>query len=252
MSCKPTYKGKRYNSIQEIYNELGINNCSKIVDENGEPLVVYHGSPNDNINIFKHHPDKAQKVGGRGTGTEGFYFTPKKEYAKKYKAEHLMRNPDTSKGKIYEVFLNIRNLGTFDTNNTKLENVDISSFYNMQENDRAFFESLGYDGLQLGNILNNRNNKRPEIVVFDNNQIKSATDNIGTFDVKNPDIRYAQTELITAAEIYAKPISQGSTDNAFGVRVVNNINEFVNNFPIQYRASIKQILADNELNYTCQ
>lgn len=43
----------------------------------------------------------------------------------------------------------------------------------------------GYDGVILdtptGNIY----------MVFDNTQIKSATDNIGTFDKTNPDIRYS-------------------------------------------------------------
>lgn len=66
---------------------------------------------------------------------------------------------------------------------------------------------------------------------------------------------FARTELIeetTAAEIYATPIANGATDNAFGVRVVNNLSEFVNSFPVQYRASIQQILAENELNFTCQ
>ena len=66
---------------------------------------------------------------------------------------------------------------------------------------------------------------------------------------------FARTELIeetTTAEIYATPIANGATDNAFGVRVVNNLSEFVNGFPVQYRASIQQILAENELNFTCQ
>ena len=77
--------------------------------------------------------------------------------------------------------------------------------------------------------------------------------NNGTQETSNDsNIRYANTEMITAAEIYATPIANGATDNAFGVRVVNNLSDFVNSFPIQYRASIQQILADNELNYTCQ
>lgn len=167
--------------------------ASKVVDENGEPLVVYHGSPSEDINIFKHHPNKAERIGGRGTGTEGFYFTPNKDYAERYKATHLMRNPDTSNGKIYEVFLNVRNLGEFSTTNPNLHNVSITSFYNMKESDRTLFENIGYDGLLLGNILNNSKNTRPEIVVFNPNQIKSATDNIGTFDSSNPDIRYRRT-----------------------------------------------------------
>lgn len=77
-----------------------------------------------------------------------------------------------------------------------------------------------------------------------------------TDDLFNVDTEhFARTELIeeiTAAEIYATPVANGATDNAFGVRVVNNLSEFVNSFPVQYRASIQQILAENELNFTCQ
>jgi hypothetical protein len=56
----------------------------------------------------------------------------------------------------------------------------------------------------------------------------------------------------TSTEIYATPVANGATDNAYGVQVVNDINSYVDSFPSQYRADIKQLLADNELNYTCQ
>lgn len=43
-------------------------NCSKIVDENGEPLVVYHGTPTGGFTVFREEP----------------YFTPHKWYAERY------------------------------------------------------------------------------------------------------------------------------------------------------------------------
>ena len=89
-----------------------------------------------------------------------------------------------------------------------------------------------------------------EYDIPDLDDLYAATDLI-TDEVFN-DIRNANTDLITAAEIYATPVADGATDNAFGVRVVNSLSEFVDSFPIQYRAAIQQILADNELNYTCQ
>ena len=54
--------------------------ASKVVDENGEPLVVYHGTSSAPFNIF----DK-NRIGSRnrfGTHKEGFYFTDLKENAK--------------------------------------------------------------------------------------------------------------------------------------------------------------------------
>ena len=53
---------------------------SKVVDENGEPLVVYHGTSSAPFNTF----DK-NRIGSRnafGTNNESFYFTDSKENAK--------------------------------------------------------------------------------------------------------------------------------------------------------------------------
>ena len=69
-------------------------NASKVVDENGEPLVVYHGTDNDDFSVF----DK-EKIGQRDNGFygKGFYFANTKGEAGFY-------------GKnIYSVFLNIKN-----------------------------------------------------------------------------------------------------------------------------------------------
>ena len=43
------------NLLQKIYS-VNENSVSKVVDENGEPLVVYHGS-NHWFNIFIKRPD---------------------------------------------------------------------------------------------------------------------------------------------------------------------------------------------------
>lgn len=65
----------------------------------------------------------------------------------------------------------------------------------------------------------------------------------------------AATNLIenndTTAEIYSVPIADDANISTFGVRTVNDMSDFINTFPMQYRANIKQILASNELNYTC-
>lgn len=98
---------------------------------------------------------------------------------------------------------------------------------------------------------------------------ENLTDNIDEYDIYDEDdIEYdddlereAATELIntdenevgqTPAEIYATPIADGKSDNPYGVCVVNDMNAFVESFPIQYRGNIKQLIASNELNYTCQ
>lgn len=67
----------------------------------------------------------------------------------------------------------------------------------------------------------------------------------------------AVTEEITdnvnsSTEIYAPAIANGVADNAYGVKIVNSMNDFISQFPSQYRADIKLILDSSEINYTCQ
>lgn len=70
--------------------ENDFKNSSKIIDENGEPLVCYHSS-NTKFQSFK---IEHQKIGWLG---KGFYFSDDKQMTKEY-------------GKIlYECFLNIKN-----------------------------------------------------------------------------------------------------------------------------------------------
>ena len=164
-------------------------NASKVVDENGEPMVVYHGTPSSEpIDIFYTRQELGLPRGGRGSGSEGYYFTPNREYAERFTARDLMFSENTGTGHIEEVFLNARNVALFNSANFPNARVDI--FYNMDASGKASFESLGYDGIELGRILNNSNGKRPEIVVFNKNQIKSATSNNGAYSRTNNDIRY--------------------------------------------------------------
>ena len=86
-------------------------NASKVVDENGEPLVVYRGMPKKrrvgnifrtNVNLFG-----TKGVGGRATNDFAFYFTDMKEVAEEY-GKNLTEEEGEYVVKSY--FLNIRNL----------------------------------------------------------------------------------------------------------------------------------------------
>lgn len=76
------------------------------------------------------------------------------------------------------------------------------------------------------------------------------------YEFEDDSFRAAKTELIensnNSTEIYAPAIADGIADNAYGVVVVNNMNDFIESFPSQYRADIQQILDSNEINYTCK
>lgn len=141
------------------------NNVSKVVDENGEPWVVYNGGRGGNFTKFS--KDKITDSNNLG---KGFYFTPTKSAAENYRDSFGWDdyNDDGSiKQEVLDslhlkaVFLNIRNMGN---NNESLDtNKNIDGSYSTS-------------GLQY--------------VVRNPNQIKSATDNIGTFSTTNDDIRY--------------------------------------------------------------
>ena len=70
-------------------------NASKVLDDNGEPMVVYHGT---NIPLNKLIVFKAGEVGWLGPG---IYLTPFAEYAKQFS--------DQGTGGIVPLFLNMRN-----------------------------------------------------------------------------------------------------------------------------------------------
>lgn len=53
-----------------------------------------------------------------------------------------------------------------------------------------YFENSKYDGVIVNNDTGSFGRSTKTIIAFNNTQVKSATDNIGTFDSNNPDIRY--------------------------------------------------------------
>jgi len=148
-------------------------NASKVVDENGEPLVVYHGTPFD-FTIFK--KDKPTT----GAYGQGFYLTNDKGFASNY-----ARSNDA---KILNCFLDVRKIFVID--NDKLPN-GYEKYSNMVDNkgvSRDFTRKIiseNYDGVYAQNKYNEN-----EFVVFEPNQIKLADGTNTTFDADNPDIRY--------------------------------------------------------------
>lgn len=85
-------------------------NSSKVVDENGEPLVVYHGTREDGFSIFDDM--EGNKLSDAPEGVS--FFTDMKSvaytYSGRYDRPHYeLEEDEEGVGSIYEVFLNIRN-----------------------------------------------------------------------------------------------------------------------------------------------
>lgn len=87
-----------------------------------------------------------------------------------------------------------------------------------EENDKAAKEEIvralkenGYDGIILREDTGSWGRKTEAYIALDPAQVKSATDNIGLFDGKNPDIRFSMSDFDSA---YSAAVEQGDTDKA--------------------------------------
>ena len=162
--------------------------ASKVVDENGEPLVVYHNTPFEFNGIF----DMDHKSRIMPWTSEPFGHVGTQETA------------NTIKGTQFALFLNVKNpLETPDfvheTVSSMLSELykqgiisreKYSSLRGISNSElRALMLSLGYDGTKYKNKAEGGGISYSFI---DPNQIKSATDNVGTFSRTNDDIRYRE------------------------------------------------------------
>ncbi len=178
-------------------------NVSQVVDENGEPLVVYHGTD------WKPLAEKA----GNSVFKDESYFTASKTYANRYKK---------GTGEIYDFFLNIKK--PFDTRNPKEREIFEKEFYGKWGNGAPlserglpdwtdgsdlfeFLQEKGYDYDSIvldeggdGGYGDSVSYRGESYVPLKPNQIKSATDNVGTYS-ENPDIRWSIREDSEAEKI---------------------------------------------------
>ena len=205
---------------------------SKVVDGNGEPQVVYHGSPG------KFYKFDTSKIGS-STGTadvRGFYFTTNKDYARGFAS---------AEGTLFEVFLNVRNplssdrktitraklkqiirkvdeaeygregehyfLSNYgDYTRKGIENVisdAATSEYEYSDNDVELVNSLigssgDFDLIMAavsdvtgkGSLIAPKKNGDIHYIVTSPSHIKSATANDGRFSAEEDDIRFRSSE----------------------------------------------------------
>jgi len=187
-------------------------NASKVVDENGEPLVVYHGTKS-RFFVFD------RNMGGQSNtlAKVGFWFTAKKAFAENFAWQAYWGKDDEA---IYSVFLNIKNPKIYTTNFTKDYGDSYEQFhsdiYKLEgkkeweaniagigmklenpeqtiDNYRQLLSDEGYDGII---IKETRFDKRfagglnTQYVALFSSQIKLADGTNTTFDATTPDIRF--------------------------------------------------------------
>ena len=198
-------------------------NASKVIDKNGEPLVLYHGSPEAGFSEFN------------GGQNDSIHFTNDIEMAAQYSGvldRAVINDNGNEAAGIYPVFLNAKNPLIVDWDHrdwnyapelyyvnqdgkTTIQVIDDEDLFIEQNPDAEIINSRigsidelatmaqeeGYDAVLANNLASlgrypdldftpgiNTN----EYVVFEPNQIKSATNNTGAFDPNNDDIRYSK------------------------------------------------------------
>ena len=235
-------------------------NASKVVDKNGEPKVVFHGTNTEFTSFSKERINSATGFGDFGAG---FYFTASHNTAKYYTLK-------SENGRfIMSVFLNIRNPFIIDLNWEKLSKESIDRYKNLKTldyekevinnslldeyrpskriskeiGDWRFQEILstnGFDGVFVNRInihekssinLEDEILYLHEIIAFKNTQIKLAEGINTTFDPNNEDIRFENGGL---TEIEQWKLEQAQNDqqafnllqNYFGFELPENADTY--------------------------
>lgn len=189
---------------------------SKVVDSDGKPMVMYHGtSQSQNGEAFDSFDTYASNYGLMG---QGGYFTADPEVASSY----------TSKGKgstptVYPAYLSIKNPIDMDAKADSAawqKQFDgIEDYHEEGDTNEAWYRaaedmitdqevpkwegaemmqdglrSMGFDGITHmgGGRVQKDGVKHRVYVAFDPEQIKSATGNRGTYDPQDPNIAFAR------------------------------------------------------------
>lgn len=169
--------------------------ASKVVDENGEPLVVYHGTPGK-FNVFAgRHKNMAQFPAEVGAS----FFTPDKEMARGYAGGET---------EPMAVFLNLSNPGEHNANGGWWISANFKAIRPAREN--------GADGVIIRNVVDTSagQSQRPidTYITFSPNRIKSAAGNTGQFSPHTGDIRHSVREAAKAT-LDNTPNKNDNTEN---------------------------------------
>ena len=169
--------------------------ASKVVDGNGEPLVVYHQTGNDFTVFDTKHTGAGEFDSEMPTG---IFMKPTNSNIglsgnKQMALYANIRNPLTVNNRAELVRFYEQNIDGYKEAREDINNID--SEYEASKKAKSliddYFRNSNYDGVIVNNDVGSFGRSTKTYIAFSNTQVKSATDNIGTFDGENPDIKYA-------------------------------------------------------------
>ncbi len=147
---------------------------SQVVGANGRPQTVFHGTSEEFYTFSKHRSGEAT---GHATAPLGHFFTTDRNLAKRY-AENASDGVPADE-RVIDAHLRIENPYVMPLEEAQsLDSPEASAAF------QAYLQRQGFDGIQI-----------PEAktwIAFRPEQIKSASENRGTFELTNPDIRFSR------------------------------------------------------------
>ncbi len=151
---------------------------SKAVDAKGNPLTLYHGSETAGFDTF--NPGKA-----------GLFFTTSRLMASQYAGSRAEAQVGENTPSIYHAYVKMENPYVVDWNERDW-NKGEGQFKTTDEVAR-YAKEHGYDGAIIRNAKDAATDNYSHVVAdlyvpFESSQVKSATENRGTFDGTDPNI----------------------------------------------------------------
>ncbi|MFA6351434.1 MAG: JAB domain-containing protein, partial [Bacteroidales bacterium] len=219
----PTVEG-----IRNFYRWFGE---SKVVDAQGRPLVVYHGT-RTNFTTFRrgdigfHFGNKSQARGRVGRGRDAILmpvYLNIKSYADLTTDFGNWEADMDLADKLHEWGV------ITDEQHAEIESNPVGDYYNGVYSRAArrlvgMIKENGYDGIRYKNRFEAKT--APSFIVFSPSQIKSATGNMGSFDPDNNDIRFRTVSPIgfySTVENALESIKQGKgTPEQFKAMLLKN------------------------------
>lgn len=159
-------------------------NSSKVVDENGEPMVVYHGTLADGLRQFS-----TDFIGSRYSYDEkGFFFISNRKIADDYAVSEF----DASRrGEVIDAYVSLGNPLVVNSEWCRKNGLGSNVF---KDNDVIEFwdnyQSLIVEESEKNDGVIVTDGETSMVVAFFPNQIKSATGNNGNFSTTEDDILY--------------------------------------------------------------
>ena len=220
---------------------------SKVVDKNGNPLVVYHGTDQD-LDVLK-SSKQLEREGVREVGyTNGIYAASNPAYAGRYGVGKEGAN-------VMPVYLSMKNPKVLEynafqrivaklTGYTDSKSKELARSMAVSDKDLEEYKRQGYDGLI--------NKEIDEFVVFEPTQIKSAIGNRGTYIPTESSILYRTKAAAPANALEALALDITTQPKTLKEKLGSNLALQAEMQAVDMRAGLRETLKFGDDNLFTQ